>query len=68
MAIYIYYQILANAFILKFKQNENINSILPIDILLMVVESSTFVWHLVRMAIWIRPVEERWNQYGQGAP
>ena len=68
MAIYIYYQILANAFILKFKQNENINSILPIDILLMVVESSTFVWHLVCMAIWIRPVEERWNQYGQGAP
>ena len=51
MAKYIYYQILANTLIFRFKQNENISVILPIDILLTVVESSTFVWHLVRMPI-----------------
>ena len=33
-----------------------INVILPIKILLVAMESPAFVWHLVRMAIWIQPV------------
>ena len=52
MAEFIYYQILANALILKLKCNENVSAILPTDILLTVMESSMFVWHLpVRIPI-----------------
>ena len=45
------------ALILKLKENENMSAFFPIDILLMIMESSTFVWHLVRMPIRIRPVD-----------
>ena len=46
MAKFIYYQILAHRLILKLKYHENLTTILPIDILWMVMESLTFVWHL----------------------
>ena len=40
------YQLLINTLILKLKYNENISAILPIDILLMVINSAIFVRHL----------------------
>ena len=44
IAKFIDYQILADTLIVKLKWNESISEILPINILLSVMELSTFVW------------------------
>ena len=56
IAKFIEYQILTDTLITKLKWDENLSVILPINILLIVMESPTFVWYLVRTPIWIRPV------------
>ena len=46
MAKFIHYLILANTVISKLKWNQNVSVIFPIYILLMVMKSAIFVWHI----------------------